>query len=65
MENEVNLLTSFDFARAIGVSPATVKRWDDNGTLKAYLVTPGGIRRYHPSQVDEYFAKYRNNVAEG
>ena len=60
----MDLLSSVDFARAIGVSPATVKRWDNNGTLKAYLVTPGGVRRYHPGQIDEYFAKYMRGGAE-
>ena len=59
MESGVDLLTSYDFAKAIGVSAATVKRWDNNGTLTAYLVTPGGSRRYHPKQVKENFERYK------
>ena len=53
----IELLSSVEFAHAIGVSHATIKRWDIEGVLKPYLVTPGGFRRYLPSQVDEYFAR--------
>ena len=56
---DVKLLTSVEFAKAIGVSHATVKRWDDEGVLKAYLRTPSGYRKYLPRQVDEYFEKYK------
>lgn len=56
--DESKLLSSAEFAKAIGVSPTTVKRWDKDGILKAYLRTPSGFRKYLPSQVDDYFAKY-------
>jgi len=55
----IELLTSVEFAKAIGVSHATVKRWDSEGILKAYLRTPSGFRKYLPEQVDEYFEKYK------
>lgn len=55
----MQLLSSVEFAHAIGVSHATIKRWDSEGILRAYLITPGGFRKYLPSQVDEYFAKCR------
>lgn len=57
--DDIILLTSVEFAKAIGVSPATVKRWDDEGVLKAYLRTPSGFRKYLPKQVNEYFEKYK------
>lgn len=56
---DVKLLTSVEFAKAIGVSHATVKRWDDEGILTAYLRTPSGFRKYLPKQVDDYFKKYK------
>lgn len=57
--DESKLLSSAEFAKAIGVSSTTIKRWDDDGILKAYLRTPSGFRKYLPSQVDDYFAKYK------
>ncbi|MCM1217815.1 MAG: helix-turn-helix domain-containing protein [Lachnospiraceae bacterium] len=55
----VELLTSIEFAKAIGVSHSTVKRWHNKGILKAHLTMPGGARRYLPQQVDEYFERCR------
>lgn len=56
--DESKLLSSAEFAKAIGVSLTTIKRWDKEGILRAYLRTPSGFRKYLPSQVDDYFAKY-------
>jgi predicted site-specific integrase-resolvase len=33
-------------AKALGVTPLTLRRWDENGKLKPDLVTEGGRRRY-------------------
>jgi len=58
MGNRLILLTAGEFARAIGVSITTVEKWDEQGILRPYLKTPTGRRKYLPSQVDDYFAKY-------
>lgn len=48
-------LTSGEFAEAIGVDRGTVQKWDNNGTLPAHHVTPGGYRQYSRDQVEKYF----------
>ena len=45
------LLTSADAAQLLGVSPSTVKRWVDDGTLRAER-TAGGHRRIPRQAVD-------------
>lgn len=56
--SEAEYLSSGEFAKAIGVSHSTVKRWHNTGILKASIVTPTGIRKYTMSQVQDYFRKY-------
>lgn len=54
-----DLLTSTQFAKAIGVSVVTLKRWHENGVLKAYLVEPTGRKKYSREQIEEYYSKYK------
>ncbi len=43
-------LTSTEAARLLGVSPATIKRWSDDGVIST-VRTPGGHRRFRRSDV--------------
>ena len=45
--------TSSEAARYLGVSLATVRRWNNAGHLDAYR-TPGGQRRFSRSQLDHF-----------
>lgn len=54
-----DLLTSTEFAKAIGVSVVTLKRWHESGVLKAYLVEPTGRKKYTTQQIDDYYARYK------
>jgi hypothetical protein len=45
-----------DFAERLGVSVATLQRWDREGVLKAYR-SPTDRRYYTSEQVEEYFNK--------
>lgn len=47
-------LSTGEFAKAIGVSAATVVVWDKKNILCADHVTPTGRRHYTQNQVDEY-----------
>lgn len=38
-------------AKLVGVTPATLRRWERDGKV-APLRTPGGQRRYRPSDLD-------------
>lgn len=58
MEHEA-LLTSTEFAQAIGVSTVTLARWEKAGILLPHLKTPTGRRKYTPSQVSEYIEQYQ------
>lgn len=57
--SEEELLTSTEFAKAIGVSTSTVKTWDRENIVKPYIRMPSGKRLYKRSQVSDYFNKYK------
>ena len=43
-----------EFAKLIGVSTQTLRRWDNENTLKPFKVTDGGSRFYSENQYKEY-----------
>ena len=47
-----------DFAEKIGVSTATLRRWDKEGVLKPAKVTEGGTRYYSEAQYLQYINKF-------
>lgn len=40
------MLTICEMARLFDVHTSTVKRWSEQGMLKAYRIGPGGARRF-------------------
>lgn len=46
-----NLVSIKEAANYLGVSEATLRRWDNNGTFKATFVSPGGHRYYSLSDL--------------
>lgn len=42
----IKLVSISEAAKALGVTPLTLRRWDDTGRLKPDFVTAGGRRRY-------------------
>lgn len=58
-----DLLTSGQAAEELGVSPQTVVRWSDNGTLPCSW-TPGGHRRFLASAVAKVRARLRDTTQE-
>ncbi len=46
------LLSVSQFARIAGIHQNTLRRWSDNGTIKAYRVGPRGDRRYSEDEVE-------------
>ena len=46
-------ITISDAASLLGVSEAALRRWTDEGKLKAFI-TPGGHRRYLPSELKKF-----------
>src|SRR4051812_18466640 len=47
---EIQFASAHDAARALHVSPATLRRWARDGRIRA-LLTPGGHRRYPISEI--------------
>lgn len=45
------LVSISEAAKALGVTPLTLRRWDESGKLKPDLVTEGGRRRYDLSRL--------------
>lgn len=52
--NENRIYTINEFAKRIGVSKSTLRRWDARGILKPAMVIPSGQRRYTEKQALEY-----------
>lgn len=50
-----------EFAKKLGVSTETLRRWDREGTLKPAKVTDGGTRYYSEFQYNKYTGKVPNN----
>lgn len=52
----VGYMMPAEVAKHLGVSPSTVRRWSDDGTLPVDLVTPGGARRYRLETIERFIA---------
>jgi excisionase family DNA binding protein len=53
-----SLLGVGDAATYVGVSPASLRKWSDQGLLRVYR-TPGGQRRYSVADLDEFIRTMR------
>ncbi len=56
-------LSTSQVARRLGVSVGTVRRWSDDGHLRAYR-TPGGQRRFSAEQVDAFIASLERSSGQ-
>ena len=56
-------LSTSQVARRLGVSVGTVRRWSDDGHLRAYR-TPGGQRRFSAEQVDAFVASLERSSGQ-
>jgi excisionase family DNA binding protein len=50
MDTARDLITTGQAAERLGVSPQTIRRWADDGSLPS-VRTPGGQRRFSPVTV--------------
>lgn len=57
-------LTTSQAARHLGVSLSTIRRWSDLGYLHGYR-TPGGQRRFSPTQLDAFVASLEQRDDRG
>ena len=50
-----NMMTTGEVARLFSVHASTVRRWSDQGILKAYRIGPKGDRRFRREDVAVFF----------
>ena len=54
MENDEqmdSMLTVTEVARLLHVHPNTLRRWSNNGRIRAYRITPRGDRRFKHGEI--------------
>ena len=67
MDNEEQLsemLTVREVARLLHVHPNTLRRWSNNGRIKAYRITARGDRRFKRSDVARFLAELNGRVEQ-
>ena len=55
------MLTTSDVARLLNVHINTVRRWSNQGVLKAYRIGSRGDRRFRQEDVSTFLAEQQNN----
>ena len=58
------MLTTSEVADILNVHINTVRRWSNQGSLKAYQLGPRGDRRFRREDIDEFLAGHRNHLAD-
>jgi excisionase family DNA binding protein len=61
MESGYRLLTVGQAAAYVGVSPASLRKWANDGRVHAYR-TPGGQRRFSVDDLDDFVRSMRSAV---
>ena len=49
-----DMLTVREVARLLHVHPNTLRRWSNNGRIKAYRITPRGDRRFKREEIARF-----------
>jgi excisionase family DNA binding protein len=61
--NEMDdMLTIREVSRLLHVHPNTLRRWSDDGRLKAYRITSRGDRRFRQQDVINLIEEMNNHV---
>ena len=51
-----DMLTVREVARLLHVHPNTLRRWSNNGRIKAYRITARGDRRFKREEIAQFLA---------
>jgi excisionase family DNA binding protein len=51
-----SMLTTSEVARILNVHINTIRRWSNQGILKAYRIGSRGDRRFKKADIDEFFS---------
>jgi excisionase family DNA binding protein len=61
-EHMSNMLTVREVARLLHVHPNTLRRWSNNGRIKAYRITPRGDRRFKREEIAYFLAELSSSA---
>ena len=56
-EHISDMLTIREVARLLHIHPNTLRRWSNNGRIKAYRITARGDRRYKREEIANFLAE--------
>ena len=59
-EHMDDMLTVRQVAQLLHVHPNTLRRWCNNGRIKAYRITPRGDRRFRREEIDRFLGQFNN-----
>jgi excisionase family DNA binding protein len=54
MDDSIRLLGIKEAAKLLSVSPATLRKWDNEGKLKAVIINDRGDRRFKLSEINKF-----------
>jgi excisionase family DNA binding protein len=57
-----DMLTVREVAQLLHVHPNTLRRWSNNGRIRAYRITPRGDRRYKREEIDRFLAELNSHT---
>ena len=52
-----DMLTVREVSRLLHVHPNTLRRWSNNGRIRAYRITPRGDRRFERAEIARFLAE--------
>jgi excisionase family DNA binding protein len=56
-ERMSDMLTVREVARLFHIHPNTLRRWSNDGRIKAYRITPRGDRRFKREEIARFLAE--------
>ena len=66
-EHMDDMLTVSEVARLLHVHPNTLRRWSNEGRIRAYRINPRGDRRYRLRDIEGFLAQlnsHRDSASE-
>jgi len=64
-ERMSNMLTLREVAKLLHVHPNTLRRWSNDGRIKAYRITSRGDRRFKREEVARFLAELNEHRDNG
>ena len=61
-ENMSDMLTIREVAQLFHVHPNTLRRWSNNGRIRAYRITPRGDRRFKREEIVHFLAELNGQM---